>query len=188
MVSFDCVEIRWSVSIVLKFDGQFRFLLKFDGQFLLNLIRILTDGGLRSFCRSTLRLSGSSLQINLNSWLAALCSAGIRFGLLTMSSRNSIVKFRNWWLSSKSWACFATQCLRTLSTRIVAAVDITDSFRRLRSRQEPLRLLPSPWRPGGLSGGLLDAEVAIANAAAAVDVLLLFYEWKKCRCKSSVKL
>lgn len=52
---------------------------------------------------------------------------------------------------------------------MVAAVDITDSFRLFLSRQEPLRLFPSM----PLSGGLLEADVAIANAAAAVEVLHL---------------
>ena len=82
-------------------------------------------------------------------------------------------------------ACFDTQCLSTLSTRIVAAVDMTDSLRLFRSRQLPDRKLTSPtlhlppaliddFALGGLwSRGLLDADVAIANAAAAVEVLLL---------------
>jgi hypothetical protein len=80
-----------------------------------------------------------------------------------------------------TWACFETQCLSTLSTRIVAAVDMTDSFLLLRSLQLPRRLIASPTlhrEPLGItctggvwSLGLLEAEVAIANAAAADDVL-----------------
>lgn len=49
----------------------------------------------------------------------------------------------------------------TFSTRIVAGELTTDSL-RLFGRSI-----------GGSSRGLLDADVAIANAAAAVDVLLL---------------
>lgn len=49
---------------------------------------------------------------------------------------------------------------KTFSTRIVAGELTTDS----------LRFGPTT---GGSSRGLLDADVAIANAAAAVDVLLL---------------
>lgn len=135
-------------------------------------------GGVNSFLRSTLLLSGSSLVINRSNWLAALCSAGKRLGLYMMSSRNSMVKFFNFWSNSKSCACFDTQCRRTLSTRIVAAVDITDSFLLFLSRHEPVRWFPSLTLhlPGTLSGGLLEAEVAIAKAVAAVDVLLLRYD------------
>lgn len=53
--------------------------------------------------------------------------------------------------------------LITFSTRIVAGELTTESLR-----------LPSVRCCGGSSRGLLDAEVAIAKAAAAVDVLLLF--------------
>lgn len=67
---------------------------------------------------------------------------------------------------------------------MVAAVDMTDSFLLFRSRQLPTLMLASPTLhlppapTGGLVGnvwsrGLLEADVAIANAAAAVDVLLL---------------
>lgn len=49
---------------------------------------------------------------------------------------------------------------KTFSTRIVAGELTTDS----------LRFGPTT---GGSSRGLLDADVAMANAAAAVDVLLL---------------
>jgi hypothetical protein len=66
-----------------------------------------------------------------------------------------------------------------LRTLIVAAVDITLSFLLL-SRHDP-GLVPEPSFPPFplprpelvISLGLLEAEVAIANAAAAVDVLLL---------------
>lgn len=51
--------------------------------------------------------------------------------------------------------------LNTLRTRIVAGELTTDSL-RLADRSS-----------GGSSRGLLDADVAIAKAAAAVDVLLL---------------
>lgn len=51
--------------------------------------------------------------------------------------------------------------LKTFNTRIVAGELTTDSFRL------------SDFVSGGSSRGLLDADVAIANAAAAVDVLLL---------------
>lgn len=58
---------------------------------------------------------------------------------------------------------------------------MTDSFLLLRSRQLPERALgsgPTLPRPlletGDKSRGLLEAEVAIAKAAAAVDVLLLW--------------
>lgn len=54
-----------------------------------------------------------------------------------------------------------TNYLKTFNTRIVAGELTTDSF------------LLSDFVSGGSSRGLLDAEVAIANAAAAVDVLLL---------------
>lgn len=67
---------------------------------------------------------------------------------------------------------------------MVAAVDITDSFLLFRSRQLPTLMLASPTlhRPPAPTGclvgivwsrGLLEADVAIANAAAALDVLLL---------------
>lgn len=51
--------------------------------------------------------------------------------------------------------------LKTFKTRIVAGELTTESFRFV------------DFRIGGSSRGLLDADVAIANAAAAVDVLLL---------------
>jgi hypothetical protein len=51
--------------------------------------------------------------------------------------------------------------LNTFNTRIVAGELTTDSFRFLASTS------------GGSSRGLEEAEVAMANAAAAVDVLLL---------------
>lgn len=64
---------------------------------------------------------------------------------------------------------------------MVAAVDMTDSFLLLRSLQLPRRLIASPTLhlealgitcTGGVwSLGLLEAEVAIAKAAAADDVL-----------------
>lgn len=63
------------------------------------------------------------------------------------------------------------QCLRTFRTLIVAAVDITDSLRLYLSLHEPFLLLP--LRFGILSGGLLEADVATANAVAAAEVLLL---------------
>jgi len=125
---------------------------------------LLTDGGVNNFFRSILLLSVSSLVSNRRSWVAALCSAGSRLGLQLISSKNSMVKLFNFWSISKSWSCLDTQCLRTFSTLIVAAVDITDSFRLFLSRQR-LSLAGS--------GGLLEAEVAMANAVAAVDVLLL---------------
>lgn len=61
---------------------------------------------------------------------------------------------------------------------------MTDSFLLFRSRQLPTLMLASPTLhlpaapTAGLVGsvwsrGLLEADVAIANAAAAVDVLLL---------------
>lgn len=131
------------------------------------LLLLLTDGGVSNFFRSILLLSVSSLVINRRSWVAALCSAGSRLGVQLISSKNSMVRLFNFWSFSKSWACLDTQCLRTFSTLIVAAVDITDSFRLFLSRQ---RL---SFTNGSLSGGLLEAEVAIANAVAAVDVLLL---------------
>lgn len=61
---------------------------------------------------------------------------------------------------------------------MVAAVDMTDSLRRLRSLQLPTlafasTLLLADFDTGERSLGLLEADVAIANAAAAVDVLLL---------------
>jgi len=67
---------------------------------------------------------------------------------------------------------------------MVAAVDLTDSFLLFQSRQLPTFMLASPTLhlppapTGGLGGsvwsrGLLEADVAIANAAAAVEVLLL---------------
>jgi len=67
----------------------------------------------------------------------------------------------------------------------VAAVDITDSFLLFLSLQLPLRLMTSPTlhlEALGITGtggvwslGLLDAEVAIAKAAAAEEVLDLQY-------------
>lgn len=92
---------------------------------------------------------------------AARCSVGNKLGLQVMSSRNAIVCDRNVASCSKSWKCFDTQCRSTLSTRIVAGELTTDSLRFFASNS------------GGSSRGLLDADVAIANAAAAVDVLLL---------------
>lgn len=135
----------------------------------------LTKGGFRSFFKSILLVSVSSLVISRSSCPAALCSAGNKLGLYCISSRNSMVSFLSLWSSSKSCACFETQWRRTLRTRIVAAVDITDSRRRFFSRQEPLLLSPrlSIPRPVPRSGGLLEADVAIAKAVAAVDVLLL---------------
>lgn len=44
---------------------------------------------------------------------------------------------------------------------------------------DSLRFLAST-SSGGSSRGLLDPEIAIANAAAAVDVLLLEYEIESC--------
>lgn len=55
---------------------------------------------------------------------------------------------------------------RTFSTRIVAGELTTDS----------LRFGPTT---GGSSRGLLDADVAMANAAAAVDVLLLLMSFEQ---------
>jgi len=52
--------------------------------------------------------------------------------------------------------------LKTFKTRIVAGELTTDSFR-----------LRAASISGGSSRGLEDAEVAMAKAAAAVDVLLL---------------
>lgn len=51
-----------------------------------------------------------------------------------------------------------------MSTRIVAGELTTDSFRSFGCSD------------GGSSRGLLDADVAMANAAAAVDVLLLYFQ------------
>lgn len=63
--------------------------------------------------------------------------------------------------------CLDIQCFKTFNTLIVAAVDITDSF-LFRSTVQHLGSCD-----GESSRGLLEADVAIANAAAAVDVLLL---------------
>lgn len=74
-----------------------------------------------------------------------------------------------------TWECLEAQWRRTFSTRMVAAVLMTLSLRRLRSLQLPPRWITSSWffDTGDKSRGLLLAEVAMANAAAAVDVLLL---------------
>lgn len=74
-----------------------------------------------------------------------------------------------------TWECFEAQWRKTFNTRMVAAVLMTLSLRRLRSLQLPPRWITSSWffDTGDKSRGLLLAEVAMANAAAAVDVLLL---------------
>lgn len=79
------------------------------------------------------------------------------------------------WSHYCTWECFEAQWRRTFSTRMVAAVLMTLSLRRLRSLQLPPRWITSSWffDTGDKSRGLLLAEVAMANAAAAVDVLLL---------------
>jgi len=71
---------------------------------------------------------------------------------------------------------------------MVAAVESTDSFRRdlldaaeMEEPGGPTELMPTetvvPRRADGeMSRGLLDADVATANAAAAVEVLLLGHE------------
>lgn len=121
----------------------------------------VTCGGINSLSRWCFPLSMSSRHSSRNSWDAALCSVGNKFGLHVMSSRKAIVWERKAASCSKSWKCLDTQCRRTLSTRIVAGELTTDSFRFLASTS------------GGSSLGLLEAEVAIAKAAAAVEVLLL---------------
>lgn len=128
----------------------------------------LTAGGANNFFKSTLLLSASSFVMSRNSWLAALCSAGKRFGQQVMSSRKLLVNCFSRSSNSKSCECFDTQCRRTRSTLIVAAVDITDSLRRFLSLHEFVRL-----HSGSLSRGLLDADVAMAKAVKADDVLLL---------------
>lgn len=72
--------------------------------------------------------------------------------------------------------CLETQWRSTFRTRMVAAVLMTLSLRLLRSLQLPARCpasLPRGLVTGDKSLGLLLADVAIAKAAAAVDVLLL---------------
>lgn len=82
---------------------------------------------------------------------------------------------------------------------MVAAVDITDSFLLFRSRQLPTLMLASPTLHlppaptgclvGGVwSRGLLEADVAIANAAAAVDVLLLQQDYQYGQLNSIITL
>lgn len=109
--------------------------------------------------------SRSSRQSKRSNWDAARCSVGSRFGLHVMSSRNAMVWARSVASCSKSWKCLDTQCRSTFSTRIVAGELTIDSLRFLASTSS-----------GGSSRGLLDPEMAIANAAAAVDVLLLEYQ------------
>jgi hypothetical protein len=65
---------------------------------------------------------------------------------------------------TKTFSDTSEHYLNTFNTRIVAGELTTDSFRFLASTS------------GGSSRGLEEAEVAIANAAAAVDVLLLEHE------------
>lgn len=120
-----------------------------------------TCGGLSSMSRWCFPLSMSSRHSSRSSWDAARCSVGNRFGLQVMSSRKAIVCERKAASCSKSWKCLDTQCRSTFRTRIVAGELTTDSFRFLASTS------------GGSSLGLLEAEVAIAKAAAAVEVLLL---------------
>lgn len=52
-----------------------------------------TRGGFISSCRMSLLLPASSFFRSRRSWVAALCSAGNRLELHTMSSRNSVVKY-----------------------------------------------------------------------------------------------
>lgn len=123
-----------------------------------------TAVGVKSASNCFLPESRSSRVRSRNNWDAARCSVGRRLGLQVMSSRNATVCDRRPLSCSKSWKCFETQCRKTLRTRMVPGELTTDSFRFRASTS------------GGSSRGLLDAEVAIANAAAAVDVLLLFRE------------
>lgn len=155
-------------------------------------------------CSSSLSFVSFSNDIN---WLATLCSACSRFGADMISCRKSTVNFFNCWSSSKSYkqrlrrwnrdrqldfvchrnvrtahkirtcACLETQCLRTLRTLIVAAVDKMESLRLNLSRKlltrDDVSWISSRW--GDISRGLLDADVAIAKAAAVAEVLLLWY-------------
>lgn len=69
-----------------------------------------------------------------------------------------------------------TQCFNTFKTLIVAAVERSESL-RLNFSRKLLTLDDVSWvssRCGEKSLGLLDADVAMAKAAAVADVLLLF--------------
>lgn len=125
---------------------------------MLSLLDVAGGRSINSKCRRP--LSKSSRHNRRSSWEAALCSDGNRFGLHVISSRKAIVCERNVASCSKSWKCFETQCRSTFKTRIVAGELTIDSLRFRASS-------------GGSSRGLLDPDIAIANAAAAVDVLLL---------------
>lgn len=69
--------------------------------------------------------------------------------------------------------------LKTFKTLIVQAVDITFSLYRARStafNSSAVSAVPSALDMGERSRGLLDPEVAMAKAAAALEVLLLHTE------------
>lgn len=132
-------------------------------------------GGLRMNSKWRRPDSRSSRHNNRKSCDAARCSDGSKLGLHVMSSRKAMVCERKVASCSKSWKCFETQCRSTFKTRIVAGELTIDSLRFWATTS------------GGSSRGLLDPEIAMANAAAAVDVLLL-WKWNSCENGNGVNI
>ena len=118
-------------------------------------------GGFSSSLRLSLLVAPSSFFSSRSSCVAALCSAGSRLELQTMSSRKRVVRYLRR-EPSKSWLCLVIQCLSTESTLIVAAEWVMDILRFADSLKDSLS---DCW---SLSRGLWDPAVAAANACAAL--------------------
>lgn len=149
-----------------------------------------TFGGVKWSCNLIWLCSISSRDSRRNSWDAARISTGNKCGLMVTASRNLMVCVRRVASCSKSWKCFETQCLAGKTKRFYSQYFIWTIDYKKKCRFSTYRSTFKTRMVAGelttrssislmvdcsnvSSRGLLEADVAMANAAAAVDVLLL---------------